>query len=219
MFFLYLCLGSKHFLSKHNTVKQLYSSKNDILKNSMLVQELELLMFENKISSAAQSCPTLCDPMDCSTPGFLVLHHLLELTQTHVHQVGDAIQPSHLLSSPSPPAFNLSHYQGLFQWVSSSHQVAKVLEFQHQSLQWIFRTDFLRIDWFDLHAVQGTLKNLLQTTVQKHQFCGTQLSLWSNSHIHMWLLEKPYLWLDRPLSAKSALIGFSELFFQGASIF
>ena len=191
MFFLYLCLGSKHFLSKHNIVKQLYSSKNDILKNSMLVQELELLMFENKISSAAQSCPTLCDPMDCSTPGFLVLHHLLELTQTHVHQVSDAIQPSHLLSSPSPPAFNLSHYQGLFQWVSSSHQVAKVLEFQHQSLQWIFRTDFLRIDWFDLHAVQGTLKNLLQTTVQKHQLFRTQPYLWSNSHIHTLLLEKP----------------------------
>ena len=74
----------------------------------MLVQELELLMFENKISSAAQSCPTLCDPMDCSTPGFLVLNHLLELTQTYVHQVGHAIQPSHPLSSPASPSFSLS---------------------------------------------------------------------------------------------------------------
>ena len=74
-----------------------------------------------------------------------VHHQLLELTQTHVHQVGDAIQPSHPLSSPSPPAFNLSQYQGLFKWVSSSHLVSKVLEFQlqHQSFQWIFRTDFL----------------------------------------------------------------------------
>ena len=91
------------------------------------------------------SCPTLCDPMDCSMPGFLVHHQLLELTQTHVHWVGDAIQPAHPLSSPSPPAFNLSQHQGLFHWVSSSHQVAKVLEFQlqHQSFQWIFRTDFL----------------------------------------------------------------------------
>ena len=84
--------------------------------------------------------------MDCSTPGFLVLHHLLELIQTHVHWVGDAIQASHPLSSPSPPAFNFSRRQALFKWVRSSHQVAKVLEFQlqHQSFQWIFRIDFLK---------------------------------------------------------------------------
>ena len=80
-------------------------------------------------SSVAQLCPTLCDPMDCSTPGFSVHHQLPECTQTHVHWVGDAIQPSQSLSSPSPPAFNLSHHQGLFKWVSSSHQVAKVLGF------------------------------------------------------------------------------------------
>ena len=81
-----------------------------------------------QFSSVAQSCPTLCNPMDCSTPGLPVRHQLLESTQTHVHWVGDAIQPSHLLSSPSP-ALNLSQHQGLFQWVSSSHQVAKVLGF------------------------------------------------------------------------------------------
>ena len=108
---------------------------------------LILLFFLSFIqfSSFAQSCPTLCNPMDCSTPGFPVCHQLPECTQTHVHWVGDAIQPSHPLSSPSPPAFNPSQHQGLFQWVSSSHQVAKVLELrlQHQSLQWIFRTDFL----------------------------------------------------------------------------
>ena len=79
-------------------------------------------------SSVTQSCPILCDLMDCSTPGFPVYHQLLELAQTHVHWVGDAIQPSHPLSSPSPPAFNLSQHHSLFQWVSSSHQVAKVLE-------------------------------------------------------------------------------------------
>ena len=92
-----------------------------------------------------QLCPTLCDPMDCSMPGIPVHHQLPELAQTHVHQVGDAIQPYHLLSSPSPPAFNLSQHQSLFQWVSYSHQVAKGLEFQlqHQSFQWRFRTDFL----------------------------------------------------------------------------
>ena len=101
-----------------------------------------------QFSSVAQSCLILFDPMDCSTPGFPVLHQLLELAQTHVHRISDAIQPSHPLSSPSPPAFNLSQHQGLLKWVSSSHQVAKVLELQlqHQSFQWIFRTDFLW-DW------------------------------------------------------------------------
>ena len=79
-------------------------------------------------SGSVQLCPTLCDPVDCSVSGFRVHHQLRELTQTHVHWVGDVIQPSHLLSSPSPPAFNLSQHQGLFQWVSSSNQVAKVLE-------------------------------------------------------------------------------------------
>ena len=98
-----------------------------------------------RFSSIAQSCLTLCNPMDCSTPGFPVHHQLRELAQTHVRQVGDAIQPSHPLSSPSPPAFNLSQHHGLLQGVSSSHQMAKVLEFQlqHQSFHWIFRTDFL----------------------------------------------------------------------------
>ena len=102
--------------------------------------------------------------MNCSTPGLSVHHQLPDFTQTHVHWVGDAIQPAHPLSSPSPSAFNLSQHQGLFQWVSSSHQVAKVLELhlQHQTFQWIFRTDFFKIDWFDLLAVQGTPKSLLQ---------------------------------------------------------
>ena len=98
-----------------------------------------------QFSSVAQSCPTLCDPMDCSTPGLPVRHQLPESTQTHVHWVGDAIQPSRPLLSSSP-ALNLSQHQGLFKWISSSHQVAKVLEFQlqHQSFQWIFKTDFLQ---------------------------------------------------------------------------
>ena len=117
-----------------------------------------------QFSSVAQLCPTLCYPMDCSMPGFLVHHQLLELTQTHIHGGGNAIQPSHPLSSPSPPAFNLSQYQGIFQWVSSSNQVAKVLELQlqHQSFQWIFKTDLLWFAWLDLLADQGTLKSLLQ---------------------------------------------------------
>ena len=98
-----------------------------------------------QFSSLVQSYPTLCDPKYSNTPGLPVHHQFLEFTQTHVHWVGDAIQQSHPLSSPSPPAFYLFQHQGLFRWVSPSHQVAKVLEFQlqHQSFQWIFRTDFL----------------------------------------------------------------------------
>ena len=89
--------------------------------------------------------PILCDSMDCNIPGFPVLYYLPEFAQTHVHWVGVAIPPSHPLSSPSPPALSHSHHQGLFQWVGSLHQVAKVLELQlqHQSFQWIFKTDFL----------------------------------------------------------------------------
>ena len=108
----------------------------------------------SQFSSVAQSFMTLCNPMDCSTPGLPAHHQLPELAQTHVHWVGDAIQPSllspslpsnHPLSSPSPPAFNLSQHHGLFQCASSSHQATKGLEFQlqHQFFQWIFRTDFL----------------------------------------------------------------------------
>ena len=98
----------------------------------------------SQFSSVTQSSLTVCNPMKRSTPGLPVHHQLPEFTQTHVLWVSDAIQPSHPLSAPSPPAFNLSQHQGLFKWVSSSHQVAKVLEsqLQHQSFQWIFRTDF-----------------------------------------------------------------------------
>ena len=98
--------------------------------------------------SVTQSCVILCDPMDCSTPGFPVLHYLLELAQTRVLLVSDAIQPSHPLSPPSPPALSLFQHKGFFQWVSSLHQVAKILELQlqHLSFQWIFRIDFLW-DW------------------------------------------------------------------------
>ena len=116
--------------------------------------------FSHQFSSDAQSCLTICDPMDCSMQGFPVHLQLPKLAQTHIHQVGDAIQPSCPLSSPSPPVFNLSQHQGPFQWINSLHKVAKVLEFhlQHQAFQWIFRTDFL----LDLLAVQGALKSLLQ---------------------------------------------------------
>ena len=103
-----------------------------------------LIVFMDTLNSVTQSCPTLRDPMDGSTSGFQH-HQLPELAQNHVHWFGDAIQPSHPLLSSSPPTFNLSQHQSLFQWVSSSHHVAKVLEIQlqHQSFQWIFKTGFL----------------------------------------------------------------------------
>ena len=109
--------------------------------------------------SITKSCMTLCNPMDCRTPGSLVLHCLLELAQIHVRWVSEGILPPHPLLSPSPPALNLPQHQGLFQWVISSHLVAKILELQlqHQSFQWIFRLDCFRTDWFDLLAAQETL--------------------------------------------------------------
>ena len=110
-------------------------------------------------------CPTLRDPMDCSTPGIHVPHHLLEFAQVHVHCINDVIQPSYPLSPSSPPALNLSQNQGLFQWVGCSYQVAKVLELQlqHQSFQWVFVVDFLQdwLVWSLCLRVQGTLKSLL----------------------------------------------------------
>ena len=105
-----------------------------------------LCLVSVQFSPVAQSCLTLCDPMNRGTPGLPVHHQLLEFTQTHIHQVSDAIRPSHPLSSPSPPASNPSQNQGLFQWVNSSHDMAKVLEFQlqHQSFQRTPRADLLQ---------------------------------------------------------------------------
>ena len=128
--------------------------------------------------------------MDWSTSGFSVLHHLAEFAQTQVHWVSDAIQPSCSLLPPSPPALNLSQHQGLFQWVGSLHQVAKVSELQHQSNEYSGLISF-SFDWFDLLADQGTLKSLLQHHSSKASIFAAQPSLWSNSHIRIKLLEKP----------------------------
>ena len=115
-----------------------------------------------QFSSVAQLCPTPCNPMDCSMPGLPVLLCRLEFGQTHVHWVSDTIQPSHPLSSPSPPALNLSQHQDLFQWVSSSHQVAKYwgFSFSISPSNEYSGLIYFRMDWLDLLAVQGTLKSL-----------------------------------------------------------
>ena len=152
-----------------------------------------------QFSSVTQSCPTLCSPMDCSKPGFAVPHQPQSMLKLMSIESVMPFQPSHPLSSLSSPAFNLSQHQGLFQWVSSSHQVAKVLEFQlqHQPFQWTpFRMDF-RMDsplewtgWISLQS-KGLSRVFSNTTVQKHQFFSTHPSLWSSRHVHTWLLEKP----------------------------
>ena len=140
-----LCVGEMKWYDvwgQENRKEGKEGGANHILKQNKQKSKGDRL---NKCdSSVIQSCPTLCDPMNRSTPGLPVHHQLLEFTQTHVHRVGDAIQPSHSLSSPSP-ALNLPQHQALFQWVSSLHQVARVLEFQlqHQSFQWTPRTDLL----------------------------------------------------------------------------
>ena len=142
--------------------------------------------------SAAKSCPTLCNPMDCSTLGFPVLHYLPDFAQTHVHWVRDAVQLAHPLLPP-PFDFHLSQHQGLFQWVSSSHLLADVLELQlsiSPSSKYSGLISF-RIGWFDLLAVQGTLKSLLQHHHSKASILLHSAFLWSKSHLCPWLLKTP----------------------------
>ena len=138
---------------------------------------------QSHFSSVAQSCLILCTPMDCSTPGFPVHHQLPEFTQTHVHWVGDAIQPSHILSFPSPPTFNLSQHQGLFQWVSCIRWPKYwSFSFNISPSNECSRLISFRIDWLDLLSVQGTLKSLLQhhsskaSVLQCSSFFTVQLS-------------------------------------------
>ena len=135
-------LSSMNSMSGENILQELGESK-DISDE----EELREFIASNCVLVVVQtlSCVWICDPIECSTPVSPVLYYLLEFAQTHVHWVSDAIQPSHPLSPPSPPDLSLSQHQGLFQWVSCSHQVAKVfeLQLQYQSLQWVFMVDFL----------------------------------------------------------------------------
>ena len=145
------------------------------------------------ISSVAQTCLTLCDPMDCSMPGLPIHHKLPEFTQTHVHWISDAIQPSHPLLPPSPPVLNLSHHQGLFKWVSSVSG--------GQSIGTSASASVLPMNipvWFPLGLTglislqsKGLLRVFSNITVQRHQFFGAQHFLLSSSDIHIQQLEKP----------------------------
>ena len=145
--------------------------------------------FYISVSSVTRLCLTLCNPMDCSMTGFLVHHQFLELAQTHVHWVGDTIQPSHHLSSPSPPAFNLSQDQGVLQWVSSLHPKAKVLQLHHQYS--VLPMISFRIDWLDLLAVQRTLKSFLQ-----NHFSEASI-LWCSAFL-MVQFSHPYMTTEKP---------------------
>ena len=146
----YLLLGRKAMTNPDSILKRCYFADKDLSAAAA--------------AKSLQSCPTLCDLLNHSPPGLPVQHQLPEFTKTHVHRVSDAIQPSYPLTSPSLPARNPSQHQGLFQWVNSSHEVAKLLTFQlyHQSFKWTPRPDPFRMDWLDLLAVQRTLKSLLQ---------------------------------------------------------
>ena len=138
-----------------------------------------------QLRSIAQLGPTLHDPIEYSTPGFPVFHHFPEFAQIHVHWAGDATQLSHPVSTPYPPAFNLSKHQCLFQRVSSSHRVVKALEASASASVFYNEYSWLtcfRIDWFEIHAVQGTVKSIHQHHCTKASILHAQPSLWSNSH-------------------------------------
>ena len=148
--------------------------------------------YRYQFSSITQSCATLCDSMYCSMPGIPVHQQLPEFSQTHVHWVGDAIQPSHPLPLPSHPAFNHSQHQGLIKWVSSSYQVARIVVSASKSvLPMNIRNGFALglTGWTSLLS-KGLSRVFSNTIVQNHQFFGTHPSLWSSSHIHTWLLKK-----------------------------
>ena len=174
----------------HDQAQEIYSWQEFHRSNATLFSvhhtEIHNTEYKRFCCSVAKSCWTLCNHMDCSTPGFPVLHYLPEFAQTHVHWVGGAIQPSNPLLPSPPPAFSLSQHQGLFQWISSSHQVAKVLELklQHQSFQQISRLN-RPVGLTDFLAIWGTLKSLLQyynsksSILQCSAFFMVQLS-----HLH-----------------------------------
>ena len=147
----------------------------------------------NQFSSVAQSCPTLCDPMNNSTPGLPVHHQLPEFTQTHVHRVSDAIQPSYPLSSPSSPSSNPSQHQSLpmsqlFTWGGQSTGVSALASFLPKNTQGWSPLEWT--GWISLEST-GLSRVFSNTTVQKHQFFGAQLSSQSNSRIHTRPQEKP----------------------------
>ena len=151
-----------------------------------------MALFSVQYSSVAQLCPTLCDSMNHSMPGLPVHHQLLEFTQTHAHQVSDAIQRSYFLSSPSPSAPNPSQHQGLFQWVNSAWGGQSIEVLASASVLPMNTQDWSPSGWTGWIFLQskGLSRVFSNTIAQKHQFFSAQLSSQSNSHIHTWPMEK-----------------------------
>ena len=167
--------------------------KRITFKKKKVLQSAAMGILTFQFSSVAQLCMTLSNPMNCSTPGLPVHHQLPEFTQTQVHWVSDAIQPSHPLSSPFPPACNPSQHQSfpmsqLFASGGQSTGVSALALFHSKNTQ-----DWSPLEWTGWISLQSKRLSRVfsNTTVQKHQFFGTQLSSQSSSHIHTWLLEKP----------------------------
>ena len=155
-----------------------------------------MVYMRESVSSVQFSHSVMSDSvwlMDCSTPGLPVHQQLLEFTQIHGHSVGDAIQPSHPLSSPSPPSFNLSQHQGLFKHFILCIRWPKYWSFSFSIILPMNIQDWSPLGWTGLIFLQskGLSRVFSNATVQKHQFFGAQLSLWPNSHIHTLPLEKP----------------------------
>ena len=175
---------------------------------------MDLLSYLSHISTTFNCCyavtksfQTFYDPMVCSMPGFPVLHCLPDFMQTQVHWVGHAIQPSHPLSPHSTPALSLSQHQGFSNEVALCIRWAKFWSFKlniSPSYEYSGLISF-RVGWLDLLALQGLWRVFFSTRIQKHQFFGAQPSLWSNSHIRTWLLEKSWLWIYGPLLMKWCL--------------
>ena len=214
--------GSRPEVSDGNTVEQIHFQY--LLKAFQLLHTVWKFAF---FSSVSQSCLTLCDPVDCSMSGFHVHYQLLELAQTHVHQVGDVIQPSHPSTSPSPPTFNLSQHQGLFKWVSS---LLRWPEYWSFSFSISFSNEYsrlisIRIEWFDLLAVQGTLKSLLQhhsskpSILQHSVFSIVQFSrlfMITGKTIALTIITFVHKLMSQPFNTLFRIV---IVFFQGGSIF
>ena len=157
-----------------------------------------------QFSPVTQLCPTLCDPMDCSSPGLPVHHQFPELAQSHIHQVSDVIQPSHSLSSPYPPVFNLSQHQHLFQWVSSSHQVAKSIGVSTStSVLPLNIQDWFPLGWSPWVSLQSKgLSRLFSNTTVKSINSLVLSFLYSPTLTSIHDYWKPRLWLDGHFLAK-----------------
>ena len=204
-----------HRVTKIGTISSQSSTNNFNTRSYILanffsyrtLQRIKGLNWAVQLSSVSLSCPTLCNPMNCSKPGLPVHHQLLEFTQIHVHWLSDAIQPSHPLSSPFPPAPNPSQHKSfpmsqLFAWGGQSTGVSALASFlPKESLGW---SPSEWTGWISLQS-KGLSRVFSNTTVQKPQFFSVQPSSQSNSHIHTWPQEKPKPWLDEPLLAMSCL--------------